>query len=1135
MRKCARGSGLLAVCLLGVGACAPSATAERTSGERGVNRAVRLTPPPAALDGFAATPRGWVAPHGDFEASVDGAGAHVVTQGVERGALRTVRVGSIDARPEDRVERDPTGAIALRHGAAIERIESTPTGWEQSWRFDQRPVAGGDLVVEVAAPAWAFEAESHTAGLTLASRDGAVRMRYGHGTWVDARGARHAVPARWSDGVIRLSVPAEVVAASAYPAVLDPTVSIEVRVYGPATSGRSLDPILQPVTAVRGTVVMSAWADRPLGASPPDVIRLARWSTLDDETQDADFALTPIGTAGRGPLLSASRDGFLVLWQRLTGTVADVVGVRLSAAGDPLDAAPRVFFRGSDFGGGGVGASALAFDGVNNVVALGANGVDLRLARIAPDGTVLDPMGVVVAPPAGFGAAYSGPVTLSAAPSSLVTSWFRPGSSFRDLQLRRVSADLRELGPVATITDPVAPASTQQAASDGVDHLVAWSQISGGVERIRVARVSGATGAVLHDGVAFMRPYEVSVTLRAVIGRSDGYTLMMGTAFADLPRDAMRAGAPLPVPFGVGTRTSFSAGWNGAVYAVAVFGAEGFVMSPTGTPGRRGLRPLYRGYSRVAGPLHAWWNGAEFLVGWGDDLGSYAQPLDAFGRLLEPAGRAFTGLVHGVAFRDGRAMAVTERRATTADPYTYAALPYDARLRTPGTARPLFDLRTRATVPAMVAGPGGGYAFLTVAPPGTPTLPYLALHRLGADGSLQGSTALVTTDTSMRESSFALAASGSQYLVAWSTSPSSSTSVVRARPVSAAGALLNEATLWTHELTEGLPILAIASDGTDFLVSSCTVVLAPNSAYVRTRRVFADGRVEASTTNGSFYMVGRRAYDLVYDGSRYIGAFTYNRGPGPSLGIQAFEVVPGVGVRSIVEFGGEPDTYGEVRLASDGAGRVLVAYQHTWRNATQPHARAATWGSADLLDAGPPDTAPTDGGPADATTPDGAPLDVARDASAPDAGAPLDVAPDLATTDLGAPAEAGLDAPADTAARPDATVDAADVASDPGGADGGIRDATASDAADAPTAADAVAATDVLADAATDDAVTSDDGRVAGDVGAPPTSASCGCRTTSRAPTSPALAALALAALASRARRRTSRLAPTPRARAALA
>ncbi|MFO0631194.1 MAG: hypothetical protein U0325_36985, partial [Polyangiales bacterium] len=546
---------------------------------------MRLSPPRAALEGFAPTAGGWVAPPRDFEATVDGEGTHVVAQGIDRGALRTTRVGSVDARANDRAEREASGAIALHHGGAVERIESTPTGWEQSWRFDRRPTSSGDLEVEVAAPGWTLGAESTADGLTLASRDGAVRMRYGHGTWVDARGARHGVPARWRDGSIRLTVPAEVVAASAYPAVLDPAVSIEARVYGPASTGRTLEPILQPVVEVLGTVAMSVWTDRSLDGS--EVIRVGRWSTLDDDTMDADFALTPIGTTGRGPVLRASRDGFLALWQRVTGATTDVVGVRFSAAGDPLDASPRVFFRGADFGGG-VGASALAFDGVNNLVLLGATGgADLRLARIAPDGTVLDPMGVVVAPPAGFGASYAGAVALSAAPTSATLAWYRPGSSFRDLQVRRVSTDLRELGPIATITDPGGPASPPMLASDGVDHVLAWSQVSSGTERIRAVRVSGATGAVLHDGVALTRTFEPPATLRAFVGRSDGYTLMIGGTFVDLSRDAMRVGPPATIPFSAGSRTSFFAAWNGTSYAVAVFGAVGFVMSPTGAPSRR--------------------------------------------------------------------------------------------------------------------------------------------------------------------------------------------------------------------------------------------------------------------------------------------------------------------------------------------------------------------------------------------------------------------------------------------------------------------------------------------------------------------------------------------------------------------
>ncbi len=58
-------------------------------------------------------------------------------------------------------------------------------------------------------------------------------LRYGHATWVDARGARTAVRARFEAGHILFEVPAQVLEASAYPAVLDPLLTAELAVDAP--------------------------------------------------------------------------------------------------------------------------------------------------------------------------------------------------------------------------------------------------------------------------------------------------------------------------------------------------------------------------------------------------------------------------------------------------------------------------------------------------------------------------------------------------------------------------------------------------------------------------------------------------------------------------------------------------------------------------------------------------------------------------------------------------------------------------------------------------------------------------------------------------------------------------------------
>ncbi len=137
--------------------------------------------------------------------------------------------------PSVRVE-DVDGALVLRGDgvAASIRTRSGVTaaetrrargeGYEQSWRFEA-PLQRASVAVDVAG----LQLDrADDAGLHLRGADG-LRVRYGHGTWIDAAGRRTHVAAKWRDGAIALDVPDEVVASSTFPAVLDPEVYVEAQ------------------------------------------------------------------------------------------------------------------------------------------------------------------------------------------------------------------------------------------------------------------------------------------------------------------------------------------------------------------------------------------------------------------------------------------------------------------------------------------------------------------------------------------------------------------------------------------------------------------------------------------------------------------------------------------------------------------------------------------------------------------------------------------------------------------------------------------------------------------------------------------------------------------------------------------
>lgn len=184
----------------------------------------------------------------------DGLGFHL-RGGDIRASVREARLGLSLDRAEanevsltaDRIagERPQVGRIAtnaselsIELGRATELVAARPDGVEQSFRFDAPPPGGGDLRIHLVVDG-AVVTRTDASGVHLRARDGSA-LRYGHGTWIDRRGHRARVEATGRDHEIELRVPADLVASSQWPAVLDPIVSSELAidesVLGDATS-----------------------------------------------------------------------------------------------------------------------------------------------------------------------------------------------------------------------------------------------------------------------------------------------------------------------------------------------------------------------------------------------------------------------------------------------------------------------------------------------------------------------------------------------------------------------------------------------------------------------------------------------------------------------------------------------------------------------------------------------------------------------------------------------------------------------------------------------------------------------------------------------------------------------------------
>ena len=251
---------------------------------------------------------------------------------------------------------DPaTGAARLARGAVVEQVQNLTGGIEQSWRFERAPAGRGDLRVEVAARGQALAAAT-ASGLHFAAAAG-PGFRYSHATWIAADGARTEVPARWAAGRIEMIVPSAVVAASRYPAVLDPIVGPEVAVDTPVPGppgARSFE----PVVAFSGSQYLAVWRDTRFGqTSDIFATRLSSGGVvLDPLGIEVAAAATNVL---RSPTVAFVGGDYLVAWEDRSGGNPDieaalvttdgaVTALGAAAASGAAETAPALAARGDE-------------------------------------------------------------------------------------------------------------------------------------------------------------------------------------------------------------------------------------------------------------------------------------------------------------------------------------------------------------------------------------------------------------------------------------------------------------------------------------------------------------------------------------------------------------------------------------------------------------------------------------------------------------------------------------------------------------------------------------------------------------------------------------------------------------------
>jgi hypothetical protein len=330
------------ILVLLLAACQRTGDAPRPASGPGVTLSapVELTDLPSKAQlAFHAGGDGFASEYGAYAARVAPSGRLTLTPrvpGARAFQIETAAIGrGTPGATSGAAALKPDGTVALTRAGATEELQNLPAGLEQRWRFAAAPAGGGDLTVLVRTGAAVFVGATAT-GLHFTGDDGSPGFRYGRATWIDARGVRTAVPGTYEAGSIRLQVPAGLVDQSAYPVLLDP--------------------ILTPETAVDAPVIVPQYA----GAYDTGAVAF-------------------------------DGSNYLVAW--IDGRVR---AVRVRADGTILDPGGITISSGQTWR-----RLSATFDGTQFIVAWAQwsqSGTDheVRFARIALDGTVLDPGGVLV-------------------------------------------------------------------------------------------------------------------------------------------------------------------------------------------------------------------------------------------------------------------------------------------------------------------------------------------------------------------------------------------------------------------------------------------------------------------------------------------------------------------------------------------------------------------------------------------------------------------------------------------------------------------------------------------------------------------------------------------------------------------
>ena len=227
-----------------------------------------------------------------------------------------------------------------------------------------------------------------------------------------------------------------------------------------------------PAVAFDGANFLVSWSNGRSDSTR--AVYAARVTPQGAVLDSTDIAISTAPGWHSDPAIAFNGTNFLVAWMDYrNGAYGDIYATRVTPQGTVLD--PSGIPVSTD--SGDQLYPTIAFDGANYLVSWmddrGGSDFDIYAARVAPDGTVLDPSGILVSSASVY---HSYPSFAFVGANYLVTWMDYRGGSDYDIYAARVTPEGTVLDPAgipvsADTNDQVYPA----VAFDGTNFLVSWT------------------------------------------------------------------------------------------------------------------------------------------------------------------------------------------------------------------------------------------------------------------------------------------------------------------------------------------------------------------------------------------------------------------------------------------------------------------------------------------------------------------------------------------------------------------------------------------------------------------------------------------------------------------------------------